>query len=116
MIFQIFKKNKTRNTLIEPDEIFLDSKNIENFDRQQFEGRIEKPISKQTILFLGVFFLTVIFTFSARLGYLQIEKGEAYYKRSENNILEKVILFTERGIIYDRNKVEMAWNKKEGAA
>ena len=103
---------KKRNILVEPDEIFLDSKNIQNFDRQQFEGRIEKPISKRTIIFLGSCFVLAALAFSFRLGYLQINKGEAYFKRSENNILEKVILFAERGIIYDRNGLEMAWNKK----
>jgi len=111
MIVRMFKKNKNK-ILVDPDEIFLDSKNLENFDRQQFEGRIEKPISKQTIIFLGIFFLLIIGTFATRLGYLQIEKGEAYYKRSENNILGKILLFAERGIIYDRNKRELAWNKK----
>ena len=114
MIEKIFKKNRVKNTnsFVEPDEIFLDSKNIQNFDRQQFEGRIEKPISKRTILFLGVFFLIGILSFSTRLIYLQIQKGEAYFKRSENNILERQIIFADRGIIYDRNKVELAWNKK----
>ena len=32
---------------IDPDEIFLDSKNIPQFDTDQFEGRIEMPISKK---------------------------------------------------------------------
>ena len=27
-------------------------------------------------------------------------------------MLEKVLIFTDRGIIYDRNKVELTWNKK----
>lgn len=112
MIFRIFKKNKNK-VLVDPDEIFLDSKNLENFDRQQFEGRIEQPISKKIIIFLGVFFLLIMGIFTIRLGYLQIEKGEAYYKRSENNILGKILLFAERGIIYDRNKKELAWNNKE---
>lgn len=114
MVFRKFRKNRLQNTFVEPDEIFLDSKNIGNFDRQQFEGRIEKPISKRTIIFLGIFFFVFTFAFSTRLGYLQIQKGEAYFVRSENNILEKVILFAERGIIYDRNKKELAWNKKVG--
>ena len=30
------------------DEIFIDSENIPQFDTQQFEGRLEKPISKKT--------------------------------------------------------------------
>ena len=112
----MFRKNKIRNAnfFVEPDEIFLDSKNLQNFDRQQFEGRIEKPIPKKTILLLGIFFLFCAVTFSARLGYLQIQKGSAYFERSENNTLDKQIIFADRGIIYDRNKVEIAWNKKDG--
>lgn len=98
---------------MEPDEIFLDSKNLQNFDTQQFEGRIEKTITKKTIFFLGTFFLIFTLVFAGRLGYLQISKGQAYLSRSENNILEKKIIFADRGIIYDRNKVELAWNKKD---
>jgi len=109
------KKNKIkyRNGFVDPDEIFLDSQNLQNFDRQQFEGRIERPIPKKTILFLGILFLFFTGIFGTRLAYLQIQKGEAYFKRSQNNVLEKVIVFTDRGIIYDRNKIEMTWNKEE---
>jgi penicillin-binding protein 2 len=114
MIVRIFSKQKIKNanTFVEPDEIFLDSENLQNFDRQQFEGRIEKPISKKTIFFVGFFFILFLGGFSTRLGYLQIQKGEAYLDRSQNNTLEKQIIFSDRGIIYDRNKVELAWNKK----
>lgn len=114
MIRKILSKQKIKNAnfFVEPDEIFLDSKNLQNFDRQQFEGRIEKPISKKTIIFLGLFFVLFLGGFSTRLGYLQIQKGEAYLDRSQNNVLEKQIIFSDRGIIYDRNKVELAWNKK----
>ncbi|KKQ21330.1 MAG: Penicillin-binding protein 2 [Parcubacteria group bacterium GW2011_GWC1_36_9] len=112
MNFRKFTKNKKKNTFVEPDEIFLDSKNLQNFDRQQFEGRIEKPIPRKTINLLGTSFLLIIILFGIRLVYLQVGNGDNYRKRSENNILEKVIIFTERGIIYDRNKKELAWNKK----
>ncbi len=112
MTFKKLRRNRARDTFVEPDEIFLDSKNIENFDRQQFEGRIEKPIPKKTITFLGVSFILVAFIFSARLVYLQIQNGDFYKQRSDNNTLEKINIFTERGIIYDRNGQELAWNKK----
>ena len=112
----IKQKIKDANFFVEPDEIFLDSKNIQNFDRQQFEGRIEKPISKKTIFFIGSFFLIIFVVFSARLGYLQIKKGQLYLNRSNNNTLEKQVIFSDRGIIYDRNKVELAWNKKDEEA
>ncbi|MEK7071442.1 MAG: penicillin-binding transpeptidase domain-containing protein [Patescibacteria group bacterium] len=114
MIVKIFKKNRLKKThsFVEPDEIFLDSENLANFDRQQFEGRIEKAISKKTVWLVGIFFLVVTGIFGGRLGYLQMQKGETYLQRSENNTLEKELIFTDRGIIYDRNKVELTWNKK----
>lgn len=114
MTFKKFKvnKNKIRGSFMDPDEVFLDSKNLQNFDRQQFEGRIEKAIPKKTTTFLSVLFLSVIFIFGARLVFLQIQNGDEYRKRSENNILEKVNIFTERGIIYDRNQKKLAWNKQ----
>jgi len=105
---------RNANFFVEPDEIFLDSKNLQHFDSQQFEGRIEKPIPKKTIFMLEVFFVILVVVFSARLGYLQIQKGDAYFERSENNTLEKKIIFADRGIIYDRNNVELVWNKKIG--
>lgn len=118
MIIRILKKSASRrkiktNSFVEPDEIFLDSKNLQNFDRQQFEGRIERPISKKTILMLGFLFIFFSGIFGARLVYLQIQKGEIYFLRSQNNTLEKTIIFTDRGVIYDRNKKELVWNRKE---
>ncbi len=110
MTWKGWRRNKHRH-LVDPDEIFLDSKNLENFDRQQFEGRIEKPISKKTVALVGAFFFLGAIIFAGRLGYLQINKGEAMLLRSENNILEKVIIFADRGIIYDRNGKEIVWNK-----
>jgi penicillin-binding protein 2 len=114
MVFKKFRKNKIRNSFVEPDEIFLDSKNLQNFNRQQFEGRIEKPISKKTIISLGICFSFIILVFGVRLIYLQVNNGNNYRIRSENNTLEKIFIFNERGIIYDRNKKELAWNKKIG--
>jgi penicillin-binding protein 2 len=114
MIRNIFRRRKRRvDFLVEPDEIFLDSKNLPNFDQQQFEGRIEKSIAKKNIIFLGVAFLSIVFVFGTRLGYLQITKGETYFQRSENNILQPVIIFADRGIVYDRNKAELAWNDND---
>lgn len=114
MIVRFFKRNRFGRThsFVEPDEIFIDSQNLQNFDQQQFEGRIEKAISKSTIIFMGLFFLLITGVFGTRLGYLQIKQGEAFLKRSENNTLEKQLIFTDRGIIYDRNKKELAWNTK----
>ncbi|MCX6755106.1 MAG: penicillin-binding transpeptidase domain-containing protein [Candidatus Nomurabacteria bacterium] len=115
MIRRILKNKRTKNanSYVDPDEIFLDSQNIGNFDVQQFEGRIERPVSKKTVFFLGTFFIICGILFLSRLGFLQIQKGEAYFQRSENNTLDKKILFADRGIIFDRNKKQLAWNVKD---
>ncbi len=105
-----FFKNKYRDVEIAPDEIFLDSKNLPNFNTQQFEGRIEKPIGKQVVVLLGVFFLFFGGAFIWKLGVLQIHQGEAYLKKSESNTLAKQPIFADRGLIYDRNGKLLAWN------
>ena len=110
-LFDFFsRKNRSLGHEIAPDEIFLDSHNLPNFDVHQFEGRIEKPISKNAVIYLGIFFLLTGIVFAGRIGVLQIVKGESFTQRSENNRLQHTPLFSERGIIYDRNGVELAWN------
>lgn len=105
-----FKKKYSWKHEIAPDEIFLDSHNLPNFDVYQFEGRLEKPISKNIVIALGLFFLFIGVVFIGKIGVLQIIKGEAFTLRSENNRLRHTAIFSERGIIYDRNGVELAWN------
>jgi penicillin-binding protein 2 len=95
---------------IAPDEIFLDSKNLPDFNTQQFEGRLEQAIPKKSIYILGSFFVVCAILFIYQLGNLQIIKGEAYSKKSENNTLMKEPIFADRGLIYDRNDVLLSWN------
>jgi len=108
MTFHINHKKIKRN--IDPDEIFLDSENLPNFNIQQFEGRLEKPISKRVILTLSFFFILVILIFVGKLVSLQIVNGAYFFTKSENNILRKEPIIASRGLIYDRNNVLLAWN------
>jgi penicillin-binding protein 2 len=103
-------KHKRIKKDIDPDEIFLDSKNLPNFNTQQFEGRLEKAIPKRAIFFLSIFFILISFVFIWQAVNLQVIKGEAYLKKSENNTLERQPIFADRGLIYDRNKVLLSWN------
>ena len=107
---RFFRKHKRHTSDIDPDEIFLDSKNLPNFNTQQFEGRLERAIPKRSIILLGVFFTTVGVLFIGRLGVLQIAKGDFYVKKSENNTLIKQPIFADRGLLYDRNETLLAWN------
>ena len=109
MRFRLNKKRIKKD--IDPDEIFLDSANLPNFNTQQFEGRLEKAIPKKSIFLMGVFFIVTFFIFVGQVANLQIIKGEAYFKKSENNTLNKQPIFADRGLIYDRNKVLLSWNE-----
>jgi penicillin-binding protein 2 len=103
------RKSK-RNRDIDPDEIFIDSSNLPNFDTYQFEGRIEKSISRRTIFFLGAVFVVFFLIFAGRIWNLQLTKGESYFSKSEDNRLNHSLVFAKRGLIYDRNNIELAWN------
>jgi penicillin-binding protein 2 len=103
-------KKFLNNSEIEPDEIFLDSSNLPEFDRHQFEGRLEKPIQPRSILYIGGFFLIILMFFVFRLGYLQLVHGDDNVQKAENNRLRQTPVFAERGLIYDRNHTLLAWN------
>lgn len=111
-----FKKRKEKFNFdgISPDEVFLDSKNIPEFDRQQFEGRMEQPIERGLFLFVGFLFLVAGLFLVARAGYLQVAKGEGFATRAQNNHLRTSSIFADRGLIYDRNEELLAWNDTEG--
>jgi len=108
----IFWRRKKRRVAIElqPDEILLDVSNLPSFDQQQFEGRLEKPISKKSLNALFYFFLAIAVLFISRLVFLQIINSDFYLTKSENNTLKHTPLIADRGVIYDRNGVELAWN------
>lgn len=99
---------------IDPDEIFLDSSNLPAFNVHHFEGRMEKPIRKISFRLLLAFFVLVLLVFSVRAADLQLNRGAAFYERSQRNILRQIPIFAERGIIRDRKGVELAWNDLAG--
>ena len=107
---------KQQSQGIDPDEIFLDSKNLPGFDKFQFEGRIEKPISRMSMWGVFLFFLLVTFIFLAKVTSLQVLQGADFLKKSENNRLNHTPIFSMRGVIYDRNKVPLAWNSFDDEA
>lgn len=104
--FTSFHSNKD----IDPDEIFLDDKNIPDFDVHQFEGRIERPIRERTIIFVAMVFVVIGLLLAARAGILEVRDGSVYAKKSEQNRLEHQLLFPERGVISDRRGTPLAWN------
>lgn len=110
---RLFKKRHLSNQPLEPDEIFLDAHNLPAFDTQQFEGRLERPIKKQTFYLASIIFLLIGFGFLGRAFTLQVLRGEAFAARAESNSLRHTAIFPERGVIYDRNGKELVWNNPQ---
>lgn len=103
-------KKKYKGVELHPDEILLDVYNLPKFDAQQFEGRVERPIKKSTFLGLSIFLVVVALFFVGRLSILQIARADFYKEKSEQNSLDHIPIFADRGLIYDRNGIELAWN------
>ncbi len=105
---------KRNHQEIAPDEIFLDSSNLPDYDNNQFEGRIEKPIGKKVLLTLTVFFVLLMAGYVGRVWFLQIKKGQAFAEKSQNNALQNTLVFASRGVVNDRNGVPLIWNEFSG--
>lgn len=107
----LWRRNKRRRIIeIAPDEVMLDSSNIPDFNTAQFEGRLERPISKLALYATGLVFVALTCVFVVQAWSLQVMHGEEYRTRSENNLLRPVPIFAGRGVLEDRNGKLLAWN------
>jgi penicillin-binding protein 2 len=104
------RQKKIFDTSIDPDQVLFDAKNSAGFNNQQFEGFIEKTISKKSLLFFGIFSGLLLIGCAIQLFRVQIVQGSHFFALSENNRLREIPIFSERGVIFDRNNVPLAWN------
>ncbi|MBI2024070.1 penicillin-binding protein 2 [Candidatus Giovannonibacteria bacterium] len=100
----------SQNKDLEPDEIFMDSKNLPGFERERFEGRLEFPISSQVNAYLGLLLILIFGLFFYRIYNLQILSGAVLKARAEDNRLKILPLWPERGRILDHNGALLAGN------
>ncbi len=111
-----WRRRKKVGIEIEPDEIFADSTNISEFDRDRFEGRIERPLDRRSYIFLSGFLVVLFGGYLLQAGNLELLRGKAYAEQAKNNQLARSVLFADRGVIVDRMGRELADNAiTEGA-
>src|SRR3989344_4447509 len=111
MFKRLLRKMKKRKYQdINPEDIFLDSTNLPGFEEHRFEGRIERPMGRETFLILKIVLGVVVLVLISRLWVLEINLGSTYAQISENNRLEQTLIFANRGVIYDRGMRELATN------
>ena len=105
---RLFRHKRGRE--IELDEILLDSSNLPAFNKGRVEGRLETPIRARSVYAVGGVFALIAGIFLYQLVTLQVVNGESYIQKSENNRLDKTVLFASRGTILDRVGELLAWN------
>ncbi|HEX7724319.1 MAG TPA: penicillin-binding transpeptidase domain-containing protein [Candidatus Paceibacterota bacterium] len=104
------RRGHAKGREIDPDQVLIDSSNVPGYDQHQFEGRLERPISKGALISTGLAFAIVILVFLGQAINLQLVHGQEYTRRAENNLLNPVPIFASRGAIFDRNGVPLVWN------
>jgi penicillin-binding protein 2 len=105
-----FRRKKKIKTELFADEILADASNIPEFNRDQMEGRLERPLSRRSVLGAGVVVTLLFAALVWRAGDLQIAQGATYAEQAQNNQLASQVIFADRGIITDRNGTPLAWN------
>lgn len=109
-----WKKNG-RSEEIHPDEILIDAANPAAFDTDQFEGRMEKPLSLRAHAAAYAVMALLVFGYLLQAAHLQIVNGAAYAKQAAENKLEERIVFADRGLLVDRTGEELAYNVRAEA-
>ena len=107
-----YRRRKKVHVEIQPDEILLDSSNPTDFDRDQFEGRMERPFTRRSFFFFGGMLGVVVLLLLMRAGNLQLVHGASYAAQAQANQLSQKILFADRGIITDRTGLPLAYNER----
>ncbi len=105
------RKNK-RRVEIDPDEILIDSSNLPEFDTDQLEGRMERPLGRGSFVAVGSVLALLFFGLMFRAGQLQLMRGAAFAKQAIDNQLTETPIFADRGVITDRTGVPLAWNDR----
>lgn len=106
------RRGRRRTQEIDPDEILIDAANIADFDRDQFEGRIERPLSATTLAAGAGVLVLLSLALLARAAELQIVHGETYATQARENQLAESAIFADRGVILDRTGKKIAWNER----
>ncbi|MEN9881535.1 MAG: hypothetical protein RLZZ308_718 [Candidatus Parcubacteria bacterium] len=104
------RARKAASHEIDPEDVFLDSQNLSQFNVDQMEGHLERPLGKHVFYAALSIVVFLVVSFSYRLFLMQVVNVEGYVEKAENNHLRKVPLFALRGTISDRNGELLAWN------
>jgi penicillin-binding protein 2 len=99
-----YKIKKSSREIIEPEEIFLDSDSGN-------EQKMERQFYNQYFIWLGRIIFLILAVIVIRAGQLQIVQGGYWQEMAEGNRIRLAPIKSDRGIIYDRNLIQLVENK-----
>ena len=107
MVKIFFRKNRRKKKNIgsgeiNPEDIFLDSSNLDGFDMDKMEGSLHKPISSFYEKFPFFLLILIFSVFTFRLYSLEVDNYDLYKNRADNNRYNTHVIFANRGQLFDR--------------
>jgi len=106
-----YKVNRQHKEDIELHEIFLDhlAKKKEE-ETELSERKLEVPLSDRIAHIVFGCFLFFLILLLSRVLFFQIIEGREFRQLSEQNKTRIQLVTAERGVIYDKNLNQLAWN------
>ena len=92
----IFKKTE----YLEVDEIFFDQHQLSQ-SGVKWKNKIEYPLSKRNLYFLGGIIFVFLALTALRSGYFSLFRNEYFLAKAESNYIKEIWEFSPRGVIYD---------------
>lgn len=105
-----FRSRPSLGFEVNPEDIFLDSVNLGEFDTDRLEGRLESALGHTPFVAVAFVIALGMAILGVRAGILQVARGQELAQRAEENRIFSVTLPAPRGIIYDRNRQVLVTN------
>ncbi|KPJ54624.1 hypothetical protein AMJ47_03965 [Parcubacteria bacterium DG_72] len=112
--YRFLKKLKKikRKKEIEPQEIFLDKLASKKEEESGLsEKKLEVPVSEKIILAVFFFFIILVLALFGKTFQFQILEKDSFLAQAEENKFIIDSIKAERGVIYDANGKQLAFNK-----
>jgi len=108
-MFGIHRSNKKWAPDIEPQEILLDR--LAQRKEKDIPGKFEVPLPRRNFLVLEIIFLFLLLILFAKTFQFQVLEYKNLSYLSKANSERVYQIRTPRGVIYDKNMIQLVWNK-----
>ncbi len=109
----MFFRPRKRRMAVEVEDVLLDATHLSALAQARLEGKRELPITTTSLVLVGVVFMVVGGLFLFRVYDLQVVRGAEFATIADNNSVGQTAIIAERGVVYDRFGVLLAYNERD---